>query len=497
MRPTVLLASLLLGLASPDDADRRVDEFAAKIAPGSDAAAGRLQAALRTRAGKIVLRDRTGKAAESLRRLAERDAVPDYFKARFEETAGVWRLRKGQEEYRKRLLEDYAASRADLDRLRPLVKEVADNLVEEPEINARLKRALSHPAMIEQAYHQDLRQKTRPDLYVLLKRLGEIFAMGDDGRFYIPEAKRETAQVYAKVGMGLTRTCADTAAWLKTFCESLAPFDDLHKRLKAEAGDPLFVGVLLRKSLQDLDAADPDPALQKFAAAADELKQRIPEVFENTPQGKVLLEKAAGKVQEALGTYDQARSKAAILRDPARQLASRLREGDELTATLAGIFQSDVVLALMDIDVGGEKSDLVAIVTAQIKKVVLKRDDGKYQVIPEAAEELARELKDPAQAQAKEDRYLRIISMYGEKMEDPELKAIFTARYGRYEVERAAKESLAARNPDGLASWIASHFEKTAAGYVLRPGSRDEAEGIVAEAERLEKEGGKTDLKDR
>ncbi len=498
MRHLALLVPVLLGIrTSPqEDLDRRADQFAGQLVSGTDETVAKLQKVLKTRPGKIVLRDRAEKAAEILRRLAERDALPDYFKARFDEKAGVYRLKAGQEEYRKRLLEDHAAAKADMDRIRPIVKDLVDNLVDEPEINARLKKFLSHPSAVESIYNGEVRRKTRPDLYVLLRKLGEVFAQAEDGRFYVPEAKLETGKLYAKVGVTVSETSAETAAWLGKFAEGVAPFDDVHKRLKTDAADPLFVGILLKKALANLDPNDVDSALARYREAAAELKARIPEVFVETPQGKVLSEKAADTIHEKFAELDKARSKARLLREPARQLASRLRDGDELTADFRKAFQSDVLLALLDIDVGGEESDAVAIVTARVKKAVQKRDDGKYQILPEVAEEVGREMKDPAQAQAKEERALRMVSMYGEKMEDPELKAIFTSYFGRHEVERAAKEALSIQNPDGLKAWIDRHFDPAAGGYRLRADSKPEIEAVLAEAEKIEKEAGKKDIKD-
>lgn len=495
MRQLVLLVPLLLGIAPQEDVDRRVDEFAGRIVPGTDETVAKLQKVLKTRPGKIVLRDRAEKAGEILRRLAERDALPDYFKARFEEKDGVYRLRAGQEDWRKKLLEDHAAAKADMDKIRPIVKDLVDNLVDEPEINARLKRFLSHPSSIESIYNGDVRRKTRPDIYVLLRKLGEVFAQGEDGRFFVPEGRRDTARLYARVGTVVGQTSADTAAWLGKFCEGVAPFDDVHKRLKKDASDPLFVLVLLKKALDGLDPNDVETALTKFKDSAEEIKARVPEIFMNTPQGKVLVDKA-GELQEKFDTLDKARSKVRVLREPARQLAARLRDGDELHESLRKALQSDAILALLDIDAGGEESDVMAIVTAQIKKAVQKRPDGKYQVIPEVAEEVGREMKDPAQAQAREERALRLISMYGEKMEDPELKAVFTSYFGRHEVERAAKEALSIKVPDGLGAWIDKHFEKAADGYRLRATSRGEIEAVLAEAEKIQREAGKSDLKD-
>jgi len=491
-----LLALPWLLVSPQEDLDRRIDEFAGKIQAGSDETLARFQKAIRTRAGKIVLRDRTEKIAEGLRRQAERDAVPDYIRTRFEEVDGTYRLRAGQDDFRRRLVDDYKACKADLEKIRPVVKELADNLLDAPEVNARLKKFLSHSASLDAAYYGDFRQKSRPDIYVILKKLGELFAQTEDGKFYIPDGKRETAQVFTRLGKPLLETVQSTSAYLKKFFEGVAAFDDLHKRLKAAAEDPLFAGVVLKKSLGEVDPTDVDAAVKRFKDGADELTRQLPEVFETTPKGKVLTEKAYGEIGKVLDPYDQAKLKVRVLRPAASDLAGRLRGTDEMHQTFRSMLQSDFIINLLDIDVNEDTADPVKMITAQIQRHVQKRPDGKYEVRPESAEEVGGELKDPAGFAQKEERALRIVTMYGEKMQDKDLKEIYTSPYGRFEIEREARNALSVRLYDGLGAWIEKHFEKASAALKLRPGSKGEIEAIVAEAAKLEKEAGKNDLKD-
>lgn len=492
----IILALPLLLMSTRDDFDRRVDDFAGTILAGGDETVSRFQKAAKTRPGKIVIRDRAEKAAEELRRRSERDAVPEYFKTRYEEVEGTYRLRKGQEEYRRRLLEENAACKADLEKIRPYFRDLAENLIDAPEINARLKRIFSNPNNVDALYLGGIRQKTRPDLYVILRKMGEIFAMAEDGRFYIPEGSRMRAGLYVKIGGVALEGSKSVSDVLRKLGEDLAPFDDLHKRLKPAMGDPLFAGTLLRKAFGKVDAEDIDGSVQRIRDAAGEMASRLPEVFEPTPKGKVLVERAYEEVGKTLDEYDRARHKVGVLRDPGRQLAARLRDKDEPSEAFRKMLTSDVVLALLDIDVSREESDPVLYITAQIKKVLRKRDDGKYEVMPEMAEEVGREMKDPAQSQAREERALRIVAMYGDKMHEKELREIFTSTFGRFEVEKAMKEALSVRPYDGLGAWIDRHFEKTAAGLKARPGSKGELEAVLAEAEKLEKEAKKNDLKD-
>lgn len=492
----VLSLALLLALAPQDDLDGRLDAFGKQIAPGGDPVVARFQAAVATRPGKIVLRDRIDKAAEGLRNQAERDALPEYFRTRFEEVGGMFRLRKGQEDFRKRILDDYKASKADIDRIRPVVQEVADNLVDTPEINARLKAYLSHPATVDALYLGDLRRRSRPDIYVILKKLGELFAQTEDGKFFIPDARQDLAEKFCKVGTAMLDATRDVSAQLGSVAEKLAAIDDLHQRLKKAGPDPLFACVLLKKSLDGADLNDIEPAIQKLRGSSDELARKLPEVFSETPKGKVLVEKAYEAVTRALDTYDEARGKVALLREPGRQLASRIREGDARGETFRKMLQSDAILALLDINVGGEEADPVKYIQAQIRKALTKGADGKYRVNPEIAEEVGNEIKDPVRAGEKEDRGLKMVSMWGEKIEDAELKEVFTSRYGKYEVEHTMKEALSIRTYDGLKSWIDRHFDKSAAGFTLKASSKGEIETVLAEVERLEKESKKNDLKD-
>lgn len=484
----LLTLAMLVALAPQDD----LDAFGKQIAPGDDPTVARFQKAVGTRPGKIVLRDRIEKSAEALRSQSERDAVPEYFRTRFEEVGGAYRLRKGQEEFRRRIVEDYKISKGEIERIRPVLKEVVDNLADEPEINARLKQWLSHPATVDLLYLRDLRQRSRPDIYVLLKKLGELFAQTEDGKFYIPDARQDLAEKFCRIGTAMMDASREVSAQLGAVCEKLAAIDDLHQRLKKAGPDPLFASMLLKKSLDNADINDIEPSIQKLRGSSDELARKLPEVFEETPKGKVLAEKAYDGVTKALDSYDHARVKVGLLRDPGRQLASRMREGDARTETFRKMLQSDAVLALLDIDVGGEEADPVKYVLAQIRKAVEKGADGKYRVRPEVAEEVGGQLKDPS----KEDRGLKVVSLWGEKIEDAELREIFTSRFGKFEVERTMKETLSVRSYDGLKSWVEKHFDKSGTGLALKASSKGEIETILAEVDRLEKESRKNDLKD-
>src|SRR5688572_10636863 len=116
-----------------------VATFAGSLKPGDDDLVKRFQAAIQTRAGRVVLSDRAARMSDDLRKRAEKNALSDWFLGRFEEVDGRYRLRAGREEWRRDTIEAHAKYRAEIARVEPVLKEIAGKLVDAPEVNARLK----------------------------------------------------------------------------------------------------------------------------------------------------------------------------------------------------------------------------------------------------------------------------------------------------------------------------------------------------------------------
>ena len=127
------LLLLLGGMAQEESFDQKVDAFASKIAAGQGDNLAAFQEAIGTPAGRIVLRDRTEKAADGLRRRAERNALPAYFEAHFEKVEKKYRLREGQDQFRRRIVDGYKIYAADVASLKPLIQKVVENLADDEE----------------------------------------------------------------------------------------------------------------------------------------------------------------------------------------------------------------------------------------------------------------------------------------------------------------------------------------------------------------------------
>ena len=481
MRFACLALVLLLQDTDP------VATFAGSLKPGDDELVKRFQAAIRTRAGRVVLSDRASRMSEELRKRAEKNALADWFLGHFEEVDGRYRLRAGQEEWRLGTIEAYAKYQAEVGRLEPVLKEIAGKLVDAPEVNARLKAYLSHPAAPHVIYYRDLRPKATPDVYVLQKAVGQFVAPDADGKLIVPEGMRARATAAKTLASALVKTAAAASVPFAAACEKLTAVDELNARIKAAVKDPLFLGLVLKKAAGEFNPEAADEQAQKIHDTADLL---VGQVEDGIVGGRVK-EEAREEVRAILDNYDAHKKRAAILREPARQLARMIKAEDALAKELGDLLQTDIVLALLSQEIRGGDGDAIAIVKARIQEVLIETADGKLRIHPDREAEAAGEIKDPAKAFRDEEQALRLVSEHGARIEDAELRAAFTAPYGRFVVEDEAKAALAAKTTDGLGAWIARHFENGA----LKPGSRAELEGVLSQVKALEAKAANDDLK--
>jgi hypothetical protein len=159
------------------------------------------------------------------------------------------------------------------------------------------------------------------------------------------------------------------------------------------------------------------------------------------------------------------------------------------------MLQSDSVLALLDIDVGGEEADPPSTSPRSVKQALSKDADGKYRVLPEVAENLSRRSRTRS---APRRRRPRLQDRLHARREDRGQGASRGLHLALREVRGRAHDegALSLRSYDGLKSWIDRHFEAAGTAFKIGAASKGEIETILAEVERLEKESKKNDLKD-
>jgi hypothetical protein len=415
--------------------------------------------------------------------------MPRYFSAHFEEMNGSLVLRSGEESFRRRLVGGYAVHQEHVALIAPLIREVALGLAEEPAVNAQVKKLLSADLAPDVFYATRIGPSVRPNVYLLEKELGEFFVRDAEGRLYVPESRKAHAQAALVIVKAIDEGTEDASGPIATFGESLAPFDDLHKRLKKAAPDKLFVSVVLKKAMGQPDAQDPAAAANRVKEATSQLEERLAEATVKTPAGRVLAPEPAEKIAEMLDQYERAVKLADALRDAAGQLSELLRKDDPVCDEFRKALPSDIVVALIAEEVAGDETDPVSFMQAELDKLVVRDDGGLYRVREERAAEVAGELKDPDRFLSEQARGIKIVSLFGERMKDPELKTIFSSFYGKHEVEQATQAMLASQEYDGLTTWIEACFDSSGGKLKLKPAARQEIKGVIDDARKIENGG--------
>ena len=477
-----LLMILLLWLppqAQDETLNKRIDDFAGKIIADGDEGLDLFRDVLKTAAGKIVLGDRAGKAVEKLRQKAERDAVPEYFRTHFEGNPGTLKLRDGHEAFRKELIDGSKIYQADMKKIQPVIDDLAENLVEEPEVNAKLAEFLKSrqgPAVL---YTQVVRPMARPGVDVIARLLGGIFVRDKEGRYYVPESKLDYARGVVDSVKPAMEGAEQISKQLKEFAKEIAETDEFHKKLRKAAGDPLFTALLLKDAVNQ--EADPE----QVEELVDTLMDQLEEAFDRTDEGRVLNEESLEEGKELLNQYTQVRSKVAAIRAPVRKFAHRLRKGDELLEGLRKVLQSDIVLVALAGQIDDVEADPVKALKSVLSQVVTQDDDGKYRIVPEAEQDVAEGIRKLSRQAGSQRKTIRLIDENAEKLEDEELRKIYLSTYGKTAIGEAAREALALKTFDGLGAWIQKHFEESEKGYTLRDGSDREIVAVLAQVDKI------------
>lgn len=455
---------LLLLLLAQDP----IETFAREL-KGDDELTRRFRDEIRTPYGRIVLNDRAARAAAQLRRDAEKTALPDYFRARFEEKNGTLTMREG----RDAMLEGYRHFRKDLETIRPILDDLAKNLVAEPAVNRKLAEFLKSPDGPVILYVLILRPRVRPGPEVIAKELGGVFVPGDDGRYYVADAQVEPVkEVLEKI-----RAAEEASTKIR---DALAKFelaepDELHQKLKQAFRDPFFVAVLLKDSLHE------GSTVESIRGAGEAVDEGLAKSFE----GGVLREEGVEEAKKLLETWERAKPRVDILRPAMRAFVARMRSGDPMHDELRKVLVTDLVLIAIAAEADEIEPDPAAALRGFLASLVVKNDDGSWKVIPEQERELAGGLRKATEEFGA--RSLREVDDFASKIADAELREAFSSHYGKLYAGEAAKELLLSRTFDGLAHWIATHFENGK----IREGSRKEIEGVLEQAEKIRKESDK------
>lgn len=457
---TMLTAIFSFALLLQDD--DRVRDFSRQLDSSLDSFAE----TLRTPSGQIVMKDRVAKTLQELRRQAEREAFPEYLRTNFVEENGSYRLKN--DELRKRLDQGYADYLRDVDEVRAAMKEVADKLVATPEINAKLREFLTQDGMAEIVYVTAVRPIVRPDLRVLERELGQLFARGSDGLFGVPEIRVDAARGQLQASERKYAAARKMQARLKEFLATV----EASEKLRAAADDLLFPIIYARDAFNN---GDPRAAEK----VADEFKPDL------------------AKLEPKLDAYAKARRLLDGMHDAVHEFVALMRTGDELHDGWRKLLELEIPVLPVAERISGGSAFPADVLKIQLQRGLRKNDDGSLQVRPEAEGQVKNNLaQTQRQIQGQQQRGKRVDD-FAKKLADPELQKIYLSFYGKIAVEQATREIVASKKFDAFGAWTQKHFERNGDVWTLRKGSEKEIPAFLAEVERLKKESEKDDFPKR
>ncbi|MHC4607195.1 MAG: hypothetical protein ACYTAF_09730 [Planctomycetota bacterium] len=465
------------------DLPQQIEDFAAKIVAGENESVAIFKEALQSDAGKKALAERLGKQARKGLPEDPGEILDWYIDRHFEEVDGKYRLRGGQDEFRKELIEAKKKWDADMEKIRPVLEDLADNLVDEPEINAKLAAFLKSdegPAIL---YYGAVRPATQADFRKIEKEFRGIFVLDDEGRYVIPEERREDAEIALETTKMKIDIVDRVTADLKDFAKEVAESDELHKKLKEAVADPLFVSILLQKAL---DTDDPE----RLEQIESQMMDNIYMAFGDTEGGLMLLEEHRRNVQQALEMYDRSKRAVVNLRVAVKKLIAKMREGDELLDGFRKLLDSDMILVQLAGKVGGGEPDAGKAARMILQQAFEKNEDGMFAVKPDAAQNLVQGIQKLAKEFRKQTEALAAIDDFADKLEDEELAEVYRSHYGKFAVAEEVQAVIQRKTEDPLGGWIKKHFKRTEEGFVLRDGEEDEIHAILMRVDELLQEQG-------
>ncbi len=449
------------------DIDSRIDDVAKTLKDPAVADC------LKTRPGKVALKEQLEATAAEARDAAKKTVVADFIKELVDDAG---KLRNAA--LAKKLIEDFESARTDLKELRVMADETIAKIAAEG-LSGKVADALKQDERLRAVYLLQIRLLAGRDVAkveeAIMKKLGGIFVTGADGSLTLREDLAENLGEHLEK---LEKQCERADELAKALAKFAGTIKDegTSGKIKKMLTTPCAAALFLGKN-QDLDTdaildhleewfsdgvliAGKEEDAAKQLASFDEGSRRL-EAF------KAALDRIGGKITDAnsgarlrkLFTHDVVRISVVKEYAPPGFGARGLKEAWQ--AWIALIFdETDGVLRV--------KESMQAQITEGIKKM----------------NTTIRDIRKGCDAVAAE----------GRRIDDAEpVKAAFTDPIGQAQIAdmlKARAEAITISDAKALELWVAKHFENG----VARDGAKAALDALVEKAAKIQKLLEKNDL---
>jgi beta-lactamase regulating signal transducer with metallopeptidase domain len=459
-----------------------VTEFSGNI-QGSGDLLKSFKETIETPAGRIVMKDRAGGAAQHERAERMRNLLEDYVDKHFTKDAssGKLVLKPTSQEHRTRIIEMRKSIEADLGPLEEAMSKLRESLAPESEAEQLMIRLTEQDGAAAMIYQMEIRERMRPSMQMMTNRLSAILADQGDGSLAVPASRIKQAEQVVKIGKTISGLTDEVKEELKYFTEDVATPDELSKRVKTALEHPNFPVFVSAISLKDA-------MHNKRVPSVAEIFEHLEGGFIDRVDGLHINPNEREEITQRIREFEILNERFPLINGPLKNLAGKVSEKDALHNDLREVMTTDGVAMFLafDMDIGG--GDAGEIFLDMIGEILETAKGNKKIVREEQREEVIGHMRGVLRGLRDAGRKGRQFERITDQMEDRELAGIYKSRGGKLAVALAIREEIEALSINGLDLWIGHHFMKGDDGTLtLKANAADALEEIVAQAREIEK----------
>lgn len=464
-------------------------EYADRIVVGENDSLKRFVELTQTPTGQIVMADRAALAAQEASNNADPASQWQQFVGKtFQRADNSWAANADSAEALSQYVARVKTGQAELGQIAKVFQEVANEIVEKPEITPVLIRFLKHEAAPAFVYHTELQSRLHPGMAQLEERFQEHLVRTRTGSYVIRPTRRaqvEKRLKFIEMLQGpLGRFEKELAAW----AEEIVKGDDTHDRFAATLRMPEFARYVVFDHISE-DSNLSDEELDGMFSTLEEATLDTAAGLKLNPDS----DEYKG-IQERMDRFHLVWDNRDSLSGPLKELAERIEPSDELHGRLQAFLGTDLALLFVARDMDYLPVDPDQAAREWLSQIITKNDSGKYEITVESTEDLSNRLEEFFREFRDIRRRGRVVDEFAGQLTDLELKVAMESLIGKLLLTRLVEAAQEQPEVDGLKLWFDNHFQETPEGLVLNDWAGEVVTQILTEAEEIEKELAKQDF---
>ena len=449
--------------------NRRVQELVSGMST-EDALSKDLAEVLKTPAGKVALSDRVGWVEEQMRQDAIKSIVSDYFD-------GL------QESDVLDIHNEAAKALQDIRQVSAALSELRSKLDGTGDADRMFMRLLDDETAARTLYFGEFRSQIRPGKEQLMNRLGDFLANDGDGKLVVREGVKDRLEQQINSINARKKYLQVITDELAAWSDEVHPKDELHQQIKDGFRRTNAATMVLASFEADNEN---DPAEQYF--------EFLEHVFEDGPQGLVIVEERREDVEEASKRMRLQRKKLEIFRRPIDEIAGQIDTRDPIAQLTQDFLKSELgkCMIIREIDYAGTTPDGIA--KRIMTEVLAESADNAGLVIREdVREQVVEFVRETFRSARRFRRHARMLDTYVSRL-NPPWQSTFSSLEAKAIAFERIEEIAEAKRFDAWPVWMERNLETIAGKHVIQEQAQEEIRELIEDAKTIARELEKDDF---